>query len=62
MDNLNSSYEMELDNFQEESELDIVSGTIQTILYNNDSNAYTILKLLSDSGNTITAVGYLPYP
>ena len=61
MDNLNSSYEMEFDNFQEESELDIVSGTIQTILYNNDSNAYTVLKLLSDSGNTITAVGYLPY-
>ena len=61
MDNLNSSYDLEFEKFQEESELDIVSGTIQTILYTNDSNAYTILKLLSDSGNTITAVGYLPY-
>lgn len=61
MDNLNSVNDLDFENLQDETELDIVSGTIQTILYTNEANGYSVLKLLSDSGNTVTAVGYLPY-
>lgn len=51
----------EEEEYNSEKEIDIVSGTIKAVLYSNDENGYTVFKMTTDTENTITAVGYLPY-
>lgn len=59
MDNypFNEEYNMEMDS---EQELEILSGTVQSILYSNEENGYTVLKVRSENGAIVTAVGYMP--
>ncbi len=38
-----------------------ISGTVKAILYQNEVNGYTVIKLETDDGEDITAVGCLPY-
>ncbi len=42
-------------------EKEIVSGTVEEIIYHNTQNDYTVLELTGDDGSMITAVGALPF-
>ena len=42
----------------EESEL---SGTVESVVYRNEANDYTVIELASEDGHLVTAVGALPY-
>ncbi len=37
-------------------------GTIRTVIYQNEENGYAVLKLETDDGQTVTAVGTIPLP
>ena len=39
----------------------VVSGSVDTVIYANDENGYTVLRLRLDEGGTVTLVGTLPY-
>ncbi len=41
---------------------EIISGTIDGVVYRNDSNDYTVLEISTESGELITAVGIIPSP
>ena len=45
----------------QETELLEISGTVDSIIYKNEENGYTILRLTDDSGETITVKGTFPY-
>ncbi|MBQ9393798.1 MAG: ATP-dependent RecD-like DNA helicase [Oscillospiraceae bacterium] len=38
-----------------------VEGTVQSVIYENEENGYTVLTLLADGGEVITVVGCIPY-
>jgi len=38
-----------------------ISGTIQSVIYTNEENGYTVLRLEADSGGLVTVVGTLPF-
>lgn len=40
--------------------MDTVKGTVKCIIYRNGENGYTVLELVDESGDEITAVGPLP--
>ncbi|MCX7614602.1 MAG: ATP-dependent RecD-like DNA helicase [Clostridiales bacterium] len=42
-------------------ELTIISGTVLSLIYQNDESGYTVLRLLQDSLEEITAVGCMPF-
>ena len=42
-------------------ELSEINGIISSVIYANDENGYAVVRLESDSGEMITAVGCLPY-
>lgn len=42
-------------------ELSEINGIISSVIYMNDENGYAVVRLESDSGEMITAVGCLPY-
>lgn len=46
---------------EQENELLEVSGTVENIIYKNEENGYTVLRLKNDSGETLTVVGCFPY-
>jgi len=45
----------------DEKELVELDGSIESVVYQNEENGYSVLKVLSDSGEMVTAVGCLPY-
>ena len=45
----------------QEAEYQELSGTVETVIYKNEENGYTVLKLRSDSGESVTAVGCFPF-
>ncbi len=40
--------------------VEAVSGAIENVVYHNDSNDYTVLEIVTESGDLITAVGIIP--
>ena len=46
---------------EQELELQEVSGTVEAVIYKNEENAYTVLRLRDGSGETFTVVGCFPY-
>ena len=46
---------------EQENELIELSGTIENIIYKNEDNGYTVLRLKNDSGELVTVVGCFPY-
>ncbi len=45
----------------QEKELIELTGTVETVIYKNEENGYTVLRLRTDSGETVTVVGTFPY-
>ncbi len=45
----------------QEMEYQEISGTVENVIYKNEENGYTVLKLRSDSGESVTVVGCFPY-
>ena len=44
-----------------ENELTEVSGTVESVIYKNEENGYTVLRLNDQAGAVITVVGCFPY-
>ena len=42
-------------------ERDAVSGSVESVIYTNEENGYTVFRLALDTGGIITVVGTLPY-
>ena len=42
-------------------ELQELSGTVDAIIYKNEENGYTVLRLTDESGEAVTVVGTFPY-
>lgn len=42
-------------------ELSEINGTVSSVIFRNDENGYSVVRLLTENGETITAVGCLPY-
>ena len=38
-----------------------LSGSVSSVIYKNEENGYTVLRLLDGSGETVTVVGCFPY-
>ena len=38
-----------------------LTGTVETVIFKNEENGYTILRLRSDSGETVTMLGCFPF-
>ncbi len=38
-----------------------ISGSVETIIFSNEENGYTICDIGTEDGDLVTAVGYLPY-
>lgn len=45
----------------EEDGISIVEGSVEGIIYSNEDNGYTILELITDKNELVTAVGIMPY-
>ena len=45
-----------------EQELEILQGTIAAVVYQNYDNGYSVLRLNTDKGQTVTVVGTIPLP
>lgn len=45
----------------QENELLEISGTVEAVVYKNEENGYTVLKLRDGSGEAVTVVGCFPY-
>ena len=45
----------------QENELLELTGTVENIIYKNEENGYTVLRLKNDSGELVTVVGCFPY-
>ena len=45
----------------QENELLEISGTVENIIFKNEENGYTVLRLKSDSDEMLTVVGCFPY-
>ncbi len=43
-------------------ELEILQGTISAVIYQNYDNGYSVLRLNTDDGQTVTVVGTIPLP
>ena len=41
--------------------VETLEGTIEYVIYSNEENGYTILEMLVGKGETVTAVGIMPY-
>ena len=44
-----------------EQELLEIAGTVESVIYKNEENGYTVLRLRSEDGETVTVVGSIPY-
>ena len=45
----------------QELELSELSGTVNAIIYKNEENGYTVLKMTDQDGKSVTVVGCFPY-
>jgi len=45
----------------QERELQELTGTVESVIYKNEDNGYTVLRLRSDSGESVTVVGTFPF-
>ena len=45
----------------QELEYQDLTGTVESVIYKNEENGYTVLRLRSDSGDTVTVVGCFPF-
>ena len=45
----------------QENELLELSGTIDSVIYKNEENGYTVLRLTDGNGENVTVVGCFPY-
>ena len=43
-------------------ELEIIQGTISTVVYQNYENGYAVLRVSVGGGQTVTVVGTIPLP
>ncbi len=43
-----------------EQELMTIEGTVETVIYRNEENGYAVLRVLTNAGDSIVAVGCLP--
>ena len=50
-----------MDPMEEPRELTELSGSIAGILYQNEENGYTILRMEVDDGSEATILGCIPY-
>ena len=39
---------------------EMISGSVAAVVFQNEENGYTVLRLNSDGGETITVVGTVP--
>ena len=44
----------------DENELLELSGTVESVIYINEENGYTVLRLAESGGETVTVVGCFP--
>lgn len=42
-------------------ELSEINGTVSSVIFRNDENGYAVVRMLTENGETTTAVGCLPY-
>ena len=54
---------MAKNNFEslDDKEISTLEGSVENIIYANEDNGYTILELITDKNELITAVGVMPY-
>ena len=45
----------------EEQDLIELTGSIDSVIYKNEENGYTVLRLINENGETVTVVGTFPY-
>lgn len=45
----------------QENELIELSGSVQSVIYKNEENGYTVLRLTDENGELVTVVGCFPY-
>ena len=45
----------------QEKELTEISGTVDSVIYKNEENGYTVLRLHDGNGETVTVTGTFPY-
>ena len=45
----------------QESELIELAGSVQSVIYKNEENGYTVLRLVDTNGELVTVVGCFPY-
>ena len=45
----------------QEFELQELSGSVETVIYRNEDNGYTVLRLRDSNGELVTVVGTFPY-
>ena len=43
-----------------EVEQEILRGTVQSIVYQNQENGYAVLRLTAETGELVTVVGTIP--
>ena len=43
-----------------ENELDIISGTVRSVIFRNEENGYAVISVGSDENGTVTVVGCMP--
>ena len=45
----------------QETELIELAGSVDSVIYKNDENGYTVLRLVDTNGELVTVVGCFPY-
>ena len=45
----------------QERELQELTGTVDSVIYKNEENGYTVLRMTTDAGENVTVVGTFPY-
>ena len=45
----------------EQQGLTELSGTVDSVIYKNEENGYTVLRLMDGNGELVTVVGTFPY-
>ena len=45
----------------QDRELLEISGTVETVIFKNEENGYTVLRLMDENGERVTVVGTFPY-
>ena len=45
----------------QEKELIELSGSVESVIYKNEENGYTVLRLRNENDETVTVVGCIPF-